>query len=440
MKNILIVDDNSATRSALDAVLKEAGYAAAMAENGAEALELARRSPPDLVISDILMPVVDGYELCRLWKADDRLKRIPFIFYTATYTDLKDQRFGLGLGAERFLIKPMKIELLKAVVSEVLEQGRTGGAPYNPLASAAVPPEKYSEVISRKLEYKVAELEKEVAARRKAQLELEEASLKLREKSLELSDFFYITSHDLRTPLMNIQGFSANLLKYIGEVSSLLKSGGKDADRLGRLLDEQIPEALHFIGSGADNMGAMITGLLKVSRAGGVEMKFKPVDMEALVAGEAAKMSFQLKEAGAEVKIRKLPGCVADAEQLGHVFCNLLHNSISYRDPSRKLVIEISGTRLDSGACSYTISDNGRGVTPEEAGGKIWQLFYRAAPNGPEHGEGVGLTISKRIVEKHGGTIRASQAPGGGTSFTLELPARAETGVLMTKAAGQPGV
>jgi signal transduction histidine kinase len=113
---------------------------------------------------------------------------------------------------------------------------------------------------------------------------------------------------------------------------------------------------------------------------------------------------------------------VADREQLGHVFLNLIDNAITYRDPSRKLVIEINGAKLGSGGCSYTVSDNGIGLTPEEMQGKIWELFYRAAPKGSAEGEGVGLTISKRIVEKHGGSIKASPAPGGGTAFTMELP------------------
>jgi CheY-like chemotaxis protein len=90
------------------------------AQNGKDALEKAHLNPPDLIISDILMPVMDGYTLCKIWKADKQLKHIPFIFYTATYTELKDEEFALSLGADRFIIKPQESEVLMKIFIEVV--------------------------------------------------------------------------------------------------------------------------------------------------------------------------------------------------------------------------------------------------------------------------------------------------------------------------------
>ncbi|OGR01375.1 MAG: hypothetical protein A2284_13855 [Deltaproteobacteria bacterium RIFOXYA12_FULL_61_11] len=121
MITILIADDLPENRHILISLFTGHGYEVLPATNGAEALALAQSSPPDLILTDILMPVMDGFELCRRWKRDARLKSIPFIFYTATYTDPKDERLALSLGADRYLIKPQKIEVLLEVVREVLE-------------------------------------------------------------------------------------------------------------------------------------------------------------------------------------------------------------------------------------------------------------------------------------------------------------------------------
>jgi signal transduction histidine kinase len=163
---ILIADDNSQNLYLLESLLKGNGYEVTSARNGAEALELARQSRPDLIITDIFMPVMDGFALCREWKGDERLKDIPFIFYTATYTDPKDEQFALSLGAERFIVKPQEPDALIEVVRQVLEASaeRTAG---RPLADDSKTLRQYNEVLFRKLEQKIVELENANANLRK---------------------------------------------------------------------------------------------------------------------------------------------------------------------------------------------------------------------------------------------------------------------------------
>jgi PAS domain S-box-containing protein len=129
MTQILIADDNGANRYFLEALLNNSGYQTVSAENGKQALELACLAPPDLIITDILMPVMDGFDLCRIWKTDSRLRKIPFIFYTATYTEPKDERLAMSLGADRFVIKPQEPEDLLALIREVLSGASSSPEP-----------------------------------------------------------------------------------------------------------------------------------------------------------------------------------------------------------------------------------------------------------------------------------------------------------------------
>lgn len=161
MASILIADDNGENRYMLEVLLQKNGFETLTAANGTEALEIARARRPDLIVSDILMPVMDGFDLCKEWKTDDELKATPFIFYTATYTEPKDVEFGLRLGADRFLIKPQEIEVLLQVFREVLSGD--GGAPAaiheRSLGEEMEILRHHNEALFHKLEKKMADLE-----------------------------------------------------------------------------------------------------------------------------------------------------------------------------------------------------------------------------------------------------------------------------------------
>ncbi len=162
MTRLLIVDDNEQNLYMLQVLLRGHGYEVVSASNGAEGLDIARRDPPDVIISDILMPVVDGFTLCREWKKDEQLRHIPFVFYTATYTDPKDEEFALSLGAEQFIVKPVEPDAFVEMLRETLEEHEAGRlvAPRAPVEEETPYLREYSEVLIRKLEHKIVQLER----------------------------------------------------------------------------------------------------------------------------------------------------------------------------------------------------------------------------------------------------------------------------------------
>ncbi|HKY53150.1 MAG TPA: HD domain-containing phosphohydrolase, partial [Anaerolineales bacterium] len=232
MNKILIVDDQEQNLYLLKTLLEGHGYEVVEARNGAAALELARRDPPDLTVSDILMPVMDGFALCQEWKNDEQLKNIPFVFYTATYTDPKDEELALSLGASRFIVKPVETEEFISILEQVIAEVESGvlPIPQETLREEMTYYRMYNESLIRKLEDKMLELEKvnlaleeDVAKRKQTEMEMkrlfEESQRRLKQvEALHSIDLAISASMDLRMTL-NI------LLQY---VQSLLRADAAD--------------------------------------------------------------------------------------------------------------------------------------------------------------------------------------------------------------------
>jgi CheY-like chemotaxis protein len=184
MKNILIVDDNEDNLYLLRVLLNGHGYEVEQAINGSEALVKALGKKHDMIISDILMPVIDGFTLCRIFKADERLKQIPFVFYTATYTDPRDEKLALDLGANAFIVKPAEPDEFIRRIEEVVVANRNGKltSQQKETTGEAVVLKEYNEVLIRKLEHKMLRLEQankaletEIEARKQAESQREAA-------------------------------------------------------------------------------------------------------------------------------------------------------------------------------------------------------------------------------------------------------------------------
>ncbi|MBW1861366.1 MAG: response regulator [Deltaproteobacteria bacterium] len=216
---ILIVDDDRNGLLILEAMFKGFGHEVMAAENGQIALELARITPPELIISDILMPVMDGYKLCRKWKRDSKLQNIPFIFYTATHTDSRDEELALSLGAERFIVKPIEPDEFSKILQEIIrgvEEGKVKTA--EPAQEEEKEVSKlYNERLIKKLEKKMLDLEREIAARRRADEALYVSALSWKTTFDAITDSVSII--DVEGKILQCNKATANFLgKPINEI------------------------------------------------------------------------------------------------------------------------------------------------------------------------------------------------------------------------------
>jgi len=255
-----------------------------------------------------------------------------------------------------------------------------------------------------------------------AQKERENILNELERKNSELESIIFAASHDLRSPLVNILGFSQRLESYIASIRDGKARFGDGYEKAAEeIINEKIPRAIYYISSSGKKMDSLISGLLKISRVGRAEMKPVFIDMDSLVSKISASAAYQIQQSRAALRVEKLPPCYGDESQINQVFTNLIDNAIKYADPSRKIVILVGGM-TDGRQCTYIVEDNGIGIKPGHIE-KICNIFHRLDPQGSVPGEGLGLALVKTIVEKHGGKIRVESEFGKGTKFFITIPA-----------------
>lgn len=264
----------------------------------------------------------------------------------------------------------------------------------------------------------------DITERVNAEQQLQRAMRELTTKSQELESLLYVTTHDLRSPLVNIQGFSARLERTLDELTSILEARPNapafDAESVVPLV-KRLSSSLGYITSSAQKMDRLITGLLQLSRLGRKPLQLSIVDMEALWKQVLTVFSHQLRLANAEIQTGELPSCYADPNQLDQVLSNLLDNAIKYRALERPCVVSFSGRVQPDGMVQYELQDTGRGIAPEHVD-RIWELFHRLAPHEDLPGDGIGLTAAKQILARQDGDISVRSQPGVGSTFVFRLP------------------
>jgi PAS domain S-box-containing protein len=246
--------------------------------------------------------------------------------------------------------------------------------------------------------------------------ELASANRELAQKSAENESFVYSVSHDLRSPLVNLQGFSQELAFAATDLETLLSSPAIPAETREKalaLLKGDFTESIDYIRNAVRHLANIIDGLLRLSRLGRIEYQIEPVDMGALVADILAAMHSTVEKSGARIDVRPLPVVMADRNAVGQVFANIIGNALKSFDERRPGVIDISANGDDPPV--FAIRDNGVGI-PAAFHPKLFQVFQQVHQSS-SRGEGMGLAIVRRIVERHGGRVWFESVPGVGTTF-----------------------
>jgi PAS domain S-box-containing protein len=264
-------------------------------------------------------------------------------------------------------------------------------------------------------------LQKEAEIARK--LEAEKENELLLQKYSEMKNLLRIVSHDLKAPLVCIQGFSSELSLDCKKISQIIEGVQLEDDikeRLRIAINDYIPESVNFMQASVSKMESLIGSISKLVQIGNIELNITKLDMNELINQIILENQFLVNECSADVDFDPLPPCLGDNDQINQVFSNLFTNAIKYRDTSRKCVIHISG-KVEGQMSVYRIDDNGQGI-PEKKQAKVFELFYRFDPKGPVEGDGLGLTTSKQIIDNHNGKIWVESTFGKGSSFFVSLP------------------
>ena len=394
--SILIVDDDEGLRKSLGLIIKEKSYRVETARTGQEALEKAWGKEINLALVDLKLPDMEGVNLIPTLK---EMHPELAVIVTTGFASIETAIQALNKGASAYITKPLNMDELCAKVEEALEKQRL-------LAE------------NKRL---LLELQRELEERKLAEQERESLLTKLSEKNKELEQIIHITSHDLRSPLVNIQGFTRELDESFKQVYQIFDSKAVPSavrKKLAPILDEDIPHAFQYILASSSKMDSLLSSLLRLSRLGRDILNIRRLDMNKLMSQVVSSFKFQIREAGVTVKVEELPPCHGDETQLNQVFSNLLDNALKFLDPDKSGRIRISG-KAEKGQVTYCIEDNGIGIADKDRE-RIFEIFCRLDPDASA-GEGLGLTIVRKILDRHGGKVWVESEPGKGSRFFVSL-------------------
>lgn len=469
---VLIVEDNANDRRLLRYTFEHHDCTVIEAQDGEEGLDLAARHMPDVIVSDALMPRMDGFQLLRALKVDPRLKAIPFLFYSATYTGEQEAELALTHGAEAFIIKPTEPEELWQKTCSVFRAWEARqGAPARPAVeeSEAEYLREYSQMVATKLETKVLELEEALFQRIQAEnevrslnAELEQrvrertADLELQSKELaesrqalmnlveelkktnealstgirqreQAQEEISCLNEDLQRQKLSLEATNRELESFSYSVSHDLRAPLRHIDGFSLALQDECLGQLDTNGQryllrirkACQHMENLIDDLLNLSRLSRTPLQREQVNLSELAREIIEQL--RLPEPDRQVGITVAEGVTVtgDATLLRSVMENLLGNAWKYTRKKEQPIIDFGATE-QGGRTVYYVRDNGAGFDMAYAE-KLFGVFQRLHKAEEFEGTGIGLATVQRIIHRHGGEVWAEAKVNEGATFYFSL-------------------
>jgi len=363
---ILIVDDNPINLRLLTRILKENNYAVRAVLDGERALSAVAAALPDLILLDVMMPEMDGYEVCRRLQADDRTREIPVIFISAL-EDTKDKVKAFEAGGVDYITKPIQVAevLARVEVHLALRRARHD--------------------LQKNLE------------------KLAQANNQLQARNEELDAFAHTVAHDIKGPLGSITGFAMLLQGQYGELS-----------------EQEREESLLALVRSSQKIESIVESLLLLAGVRKQQVELKPLDMTEIITETINRLDPLLEKHQADIALsNQWPPALGYAPWIEEVWTNYLSNAVKYGGSPPQ--VTVGATPHDGGMVRFWVKDNGAGI-PLEKQAQLFTPFERLGQVNVE-GHGLGLSIVRRIVEKFGGQVSIQSEPGQGSEFSFTLPA-----------------
>ena len=394
---LLVVDDREDNLFSIETILEKDNYTIVKASSGRAALKvLLQQHDFTLILMDVQMPDMNGFETASLIYEREKLRHIPIIFITAHNHGEEKMYEGYKMGGVDFIYKPINPELLRYKVSvfvELYQKTHQLLAHESKLIAA-----------NRKLEKEVEERKITEEKIRLLNQQLVENNLQLKNTIEELDRFAYVASHDLQEPLRKILVFS-------DKIQTKYKSS----------IDEEMYRNLEKIVRASERMQSLINDLLRFSRQTTTNEDFTLLPLNELIQDVLTDMEFDIEKTSASVQVGNLPQIWAIPSQMRQLFQNLISNAIKFRKPDDVPVIQVTADDQRTDRFRIIIQDNGIGFDPKYAD-EIFMVFKRLHSYHEFEGSGVGLSICKKIIDRHNGMIRAESKVGSGSRFIIDFP------------------